>query len=236
MESRGGVWVPSREVVERAEMTRLMRDVGAADYDELWRWSVDDLERFWRTVWNRYGIRADGDPSTVLSGGEMPGARWFPEVELSYPEHVFADRDPGAVAIHCLAEDRPLESWTWGRLQAETARVQLGLRRLGVGPGDRVAAFLPNAPRTLAAFLATTSLGAISSCCSPDFGARTVVDRFAQIEPAVLLVSDGYRYGGRDHDRRGVVEELTARLAGVRHVVRLDDWDATFPAGDDPLT
>ena len=138
MERLDGVWVPSREVVERAEMTRLMRDVGASDYDELWRWSVEDLARFWRTVWNRYGIRADGDPSTVLCGGEMPGARWFPEVELSYPEHVFLDRDPGAVAVHCLAEDRPLESWTWARLQAETARVQAGLRGLGVGPGDRV--------------------------------------------------------------------------------------------------
>ena len=232
MGSGGGVWVPSREVVERAEVTRLMRDVGAADYDELWRWSVDDLGRFWRTVWERYGVRADGDPSTVLEGGEMPGARWFPDVELSYPEHVFAGRDPDAVAVHFLAEDRPLERWTWGRLQAETARVQAGLRRLGVGPGDRVAAFLPNAPRTLAAFLATTSLGAIWSCCSPDFGARTVVDRFAQIEPKVLLAVDGYRYGGRAHDRRDVVEDLTARLPGLRHVVRADDWDAAFPDED----
>src|SRR5204862_49700 len=104
-------------------------------------------------------------------------------VRLSYPEHVFAERNPGSVALHSLAEDRPPESWTWGRLQAETARVQAGLRRLGVGPGDRVAAFLPNTPRTLAAFRATTSLGAVWTCCSPDFGARTVVDRFAQIEP-----------------------------------------------------
>ena len=230
------MWVPSREAIARAEMTRLMRDVGASDYDELWRWSVDDIARFWRTLWERYGIRADGDPSTVLSGGGMPGTRWFPDVELSYPEHVFADRDPDAVAVHSLAEDGPLESWTWGRLEAETARVQAGLRRLGVGPGDRVAALLPNTPRTLAAFLATTSLGAIWSCCSPDFGERTVVDRFAQIEPAVLLVVDGYRYGGREHDRRGVVEALTARLPGVRHVVRSDDWDAAFPAHDVPLT
>src|SRR3954464_258206 len=159
MGSTAGVWVPSREVVERAEMTRLMREVGAADYDELWRWSVDDVGRFWRTVWDRYGIRADGAPSPALDDGEMPEARWFPDVELSYPEHVFRDRDPGAVAIHCLAEDRPLDSWTSGRLRAAAARVQAGLRRLGVGPGDRVAAFLPSAPRTLAAFLAATSLG-----------------------------------------------------------------------------
>src|SRR5436309_13658731 len=105
MESRGGVWVPSREVVERAQVTDLMRDVGAADYAGLWRWSVDDLAGFWRTLWDRSAIRADGDPSTVLSDGEMPGARWFPDVELSHPEHVFADRDPRAVALHFLAED-----------------------------------------------------------------------------------------------------------------------------------
>src|SRR3954468_12956862 len=128
MESREEVWVPPREIIERAEMTRLMRDFGASEYAELWRWSVYDLPRFWRTVWNRYGIRGDGDPSTVLSGGEMPGARWFPDVELSYPEHIFRDRDPHAVARHGLAEDRPAESWTWERLQAETARVQAGLR------------------------------------------------------------------------------------------------------------
>src|SRR3954447_7449354 len=228
------VWVPSREVVERAEMTSLMRAVGAADYDELWRWSVADLERFWRTVWDRHGICANGDPSTVLDGSEMPGARWFPGVELSYPEHVLRDRDPAAIAVHFRAEDGATGCWTWGQLEAETARVRAGLVRLGVGSGDRVAAFLPNAPRTLAAFLATASLGAIWSCCSPDFGARTVIDRFAQIDPAVLLVADSYRYSGRRHDRSDVVAELTSGL-DVGHVVRLDDWDAAFPAADAPL-
>src|SRR5690349_6669097 len=155
MYSGDHVWVPSPELVERSEMTSLMRDVGAADYDGLWRWSTDDLQRFWRTVWDRYGISADGDPSTVLDGSEMLGARWFPGVELSYPEHVFRDRDPAAIAVHFRAEDRALESWTWQRLEAETARVRAGLARMGVGSGDRVAAFLPNTPRTLAAFLAT---------------------------------------------------------------------------------
>src|SRR3954454_12959965 len=117
MHSADHVWVPSREVVERAEMTSLMREVGAGGYDELWRWSVGDLERFWRTVWNRYGIRADGDPSTVLADTQMRGAVWFPDVALSYREHVSRDRDPGAIAVHFRAEDGTTARWTWEQLE-----------------------------------------------------------------------------------------------------------------------
>jgi acetoacetyl-CoA synthetase len=228
-------WEPSPDRLEHAEMTALMREAGAADYSALWRWSVEDVERFWSTLWERFDIQADGDPATVLRGHAMPGAQWFPDVALSYPEHVFRDQDPDAIAVHFASETSPLAAWTWAQLGDQTARVRAGLRRLGVRRGDRVAAYLPNTPQTLAAFLATTSLGATWSCCSPDFGARTVIDRFAQIEPKVLLAASGYRYGGRDFDREDVLRELRERLPTLERVIGLDDWDAAFPATAEPL-
>jgi acetoacetyl-CoA synthetase len=237
------LWRPPPQLVAQAEMTRLLQEVGAADYDALWRWSVDDVERFWRTVWERYEILADGDPTTVLASSEMPGARWFPDVALSFPEHIFRDKDPAALAIQHMSESRPLGAWTWAELRDQTARIRAGLRRMGVGRGDRVVGYLPNGPETVAAFLAVASLGAIWSCCSPDFGARTVVDRFAQIGPKVLLAVDGYRYGGTDFDRRPVVSELVAALPTLERTVRLahlrdgdDGWGAAFPPTDEPLS
>lgn len=236
------LWSPSAELRERSEMAELARAVGARDYDELWRWSVDDVERFWGTIWDRYAIQADGDPTRVLASHAMPGARWFPDVRLSYPEHLLAHGDDDAVAIHAASELRDDVQVTWGELREQVRRIRAGLRGMGVGRGDRVAACLPNIPETVAAFLAATSLGAIWSCCSPDFGARTVVDRFAQIEPTVLLAVDGYRYGGRDFDRTALVDEIAAALPTLRHRVTLgyldparDTWDEAFPPTDEPL-
>jgi len=229
------IWHPSAEAVAGAEMTGFMREVGARDYEALWRWSVEDLERLWRTLWDRFDIQAEGDPSIVLRSREMPGAEWFPDVRLSYAEHVFRGQDPDGPAVHFAAEGRPLQTWTWRTLRERTARIRAGLRALGVTRHDRVAAYLPNTPDTLAAFLATTSLGATWSCCSPDFGSRTAVDRFAQIEPKVLLVAESYRYGGREFDRRAVVVELEAQLPTLERVVRLAEWDDAFPATDEAL-
>jgi acetoacetyl-CoA synthetase len=152
-------------------------------------------------------------------------------------KHKLGDR----IAVQFAGEGRPLDSWTWARLREETARIRGGLRRLGIERGDRVAACMPNIPETLAAFLATTSLGAIWSCCSPDFGSRTIVDRFAQIEPKVLLTVDGYRYGGKSFDRAQLIAELQAALPTVQRTVVLPylgadgDWEAVFPATDEPL-
>jgi acetoacetyl-CoA synthetase len=230
------VWTPPVELLERSEMAALAREVGAADYDALWRWSVEDVGRFWTTVAQRYGLRFDGSLEPALGRRAMPGAQWFPNVRLSFPEHVLTGKADDAPALHCRTEDGPLEVWTWARLRGETARVRAGLAARGVGVGDRVAGFLPNRPETVAAFLATTSLGATWSCCSPDFGTRTVLDRFAQIEPKVLLATPGYRYGGKDFDRRPVVEELAAALPTVEHTILLGaDWDAAFPPTDEPL-
>jgi acetoacetyl-CoA synthetase len=231
------IWTPPAELVEDAEATAWLRDLGLADYDALWRWSVEDIERFWRRVWDRYDVQADGDPSVVLADAAMPGARWFPDVALSFPEHVFRDKGDDAPAVHFASELMLLETWTWGRLRDETARIRAGLRRLGVARGDRVAGYLPNAPETLAAFLAVTSLGATWSCCSPDFGTRTVVDRFAQIEPKVLLAVDRYHYGGKDFDRSAILDELSAALPSLERTVVLDrDWEDVFAPTDEPLT
>jgi acetoacetyl-CoA synthetase len=235
------VWTPPPALVEQAEMTAWLRDLSLSDYNALWDWSVADVSRFWRRVWDRYDVQADGDPTVVLADATMPGATWFPDVALSFPEHVFRGKAPGAPAVHFASELRPLDTWTWERLREETTRIRAGLRRMGVQRGDRVAGYLPNAPETLAAFLAVASLGATWSCCSPDFGARTIVDRFAQIEPKVLLAVDGYRYGGKDFDRSPIVGELQAALPTLERTVILPylgadgDWAEAFGPTDEPL-
>ncbi len=216
-------------------MTRFARwacDLGFDDYEELWAWSVEDLPRFWRHVWDYFDVQADAVPERVLGSSEMPGTQWFPGTRLSYPEHIFRGREPSDPAIFFASESRPVQSWDWARLRAETARVREGLVSCGVEVGDRVVAYLGNVPETVAAFLATASLGAIWSSCSPDFGAQSVIDRFAQIEPKVLLATDSYEYGGKSYDKTPVVERLRAEL-GAEHVVLLSEW---FPETDAELS
>ncbi|HLH64221.1 MAG TPA: acetoacetate--CoA ligase [Solirubrobacteraceae bacterium] len=228
------LWEPSPERIERAVLTRFQRWLGERrglrfdGYADLWRWSVEDLDGFWSAVVEFFELRLEGWDGMVLGERSMPGATWFPGARVSYAEHVFRGRDPEAVAIRARSEVRPgLDAWTWGRLRRETARIAGGLRALGVGEGDRVAAYMPNIPETVAAFLACASLGAVWSSAAPEFGARSVIDRFAQIEPAVLLAVDGYRYGGRDFDRTEAVAEIAAALPGLRRTVRLGYLDAS---------
>jgi acetoacetyl-CoA synthetase len=234
------LWRPSAERAERASIARFARAVGReGDYDELWRWSVDDLEGFWAAVWEFFDVQASEPYESVLGRREMPGAQWFPGSRLSYAEHFFRGRDDDAVAIHHASELRELSQWTWGDLRAQTAQIAAGLRDLGVRPGDRVAAYMPNIPETIAAFLATASIGAVWSSAAPEFGARSVIDRFAQIEPKVLLAIDGYRYGGRDHDRGEVVasvaEETGAQVVRFGHLDG-SGWPQDVVAHDEPLT
>jgi acetoacetyl-CoA synthetase len=217
------LWEPPAEMVERAVMTRYMRAHGHGSYDELWRWSVDDLDGFWGSIWEFFGV--EGSHDRVLASAEMPGATWFPGAELSYPEHLFRGKDPAAVAIIHASELREQAEVTWGELREQVAGIAAGLRGLGVERGDRVAAYIPNIPEAVAAFLATASIGAVWSSCSPDFGARSVIDRFAQIEPKVLLAVDGYRYNGRDFDRRETVAGIAAEVGG--RVVRLGYLDGS---------
>jgi acetoacetyl-CoA synthetase len=222
------LWTPPPELVERATMTRFMREHGHADYDALWRWSVEDLDGFWAAIWDFFAVGERSGP--VLASRAMPGARWFPETQVNYAAHALRDRDDGAVAILHASESRELDEVSWGELREQVARIAAGLQAMGVGRGDRVAAYLPNVPETVAAFLATASLGAVWSSAAPEFGARSVIDRFAQIEPTVLLAVDGYRYNGRDFDRTAAVEQIAAEVGAP--VVRLGYLDGTgWPEG-----
>ncbi|MEA2284372.1 MAG: acetoacetyl-CoA synthetase [Solirubrobacteraceae bacterium] len=212
------LWEPSEEMVQRATITRFARwleerkGLSLPGYRELWHWSVDDVEAFWAAVWEFFELESETGFDKVLGRREMPGAEWFPGTRVSYARHVFRGKDDGEVAIRHASELRELSEWTWGDLRSQTAALAAGLRSLGVGEGDRVVAYIPNIPEAVAALLACASLGAIWSSCSPDFGARSVVDRFAQIEPKVLLAVDGYRYGGKDFDRMGVVAGLQGEM------------------------
>ncbi|HWP33856.1 MAG TPA: AMP-binding protein, partial [Solirubrobacterales bacterium] len=225
------LWEPSAEMVERARMTEYMRwlaaerDLRFASYEELWRWSVEDLEAFWSSIWDFFGVQADGEPERALGKRAMPGAEWFPGTRLNYAEHVFAGKADGETAILHASELRELDELSWGELRAQVAALAAGLRELGVERGDRVVAYLPNIPEAIVAFLATASIGAIWSSCSPDFGPASVIDRFAQIEPKVLFAVDGYRYGGKDFDRRETLAQLQAAMPSLERTVLLPYLD-----------
>jgi len=221
------LWEPSAELVERARLTEYMRwletERGLAfeGYDELWRWSVDEVEDFWASIWDFFEVIAEGGADAVLSGREMPGARWFDGTRLNYAEHVFAGKDDDEVAILHASELRELDEMTWGELRREVGEVAAGLRALGVERGDRVVAYMPNIPEAIVAFLASASIGAVWSSCSPDFGPASVIDRFAQIEPKVLFAVDGYGYGGKRFDQRQVLAELQEAMPSLERTVVL---------------
>jgi acetoacetyl-CoA synthetase len=215
------LWEPPAE--PEPQLGRYMRSRGVSDYQELWRWSVEDIEGFWGSIWEWFEIGPR--PERVLGHAEMPGAEWFPGSEVSYAEHLFGMARPGETAIVHASESQPLAEMTWDELREQTARCAAGLRRLGVGKGDRVVAYMPNVPETVVAFLASASIGAVWSSCAPEFGTPTVVDRFKQIEPKVLIATEGYRYGGKDFDRRPRVREIEAAIPSLQHTVMVpSDW------------
>jgi acetoacetyl-CoA synthetase len=227
------LWQPREEDRERVQMTAFMRWAGErrgrpfAGYDELWRWSVEELEDFWESIWEFCGVRCSSTYERVLDTRRMPGASWFEGAELNYAENMLGDRrsagqrDPAAVAVLHCSELRELHALTWGELSEQVRAAAGGLRALGVERGDRVVAYMPNIPETLVAFLAVASIGAIWSSAAPEFGARSVIDRFAQIEPKVLLAVDGYRHGGKDFDRMSVLQSIREELPSVEQTVLL---------------
>ena len=219
------LWKPPPDVRARtrigAYLGWLERERGLRfdDYDALLRWSIDDLDGFWSSVWEHFEVSPD--PGPALSDASMPGARWFPDARVNWAEHCLrlgrrADND---VVVVARSQTRERVTLTAAELREEVARVRTGLGRLGVGPGDRVAAYLPNIPEAVIALLATASLGAIWSSCAPEFGARSVIDRWSQIEPKVLLTIDGYRYGKGEVDRTDEVAAIQAALPRMVTVV-----------------
>jgi acetoacetyl-CoA synthetase len=213
------------EAIERSQMTRYMRwladerEVSVDSYEELWRWSVENVEDFWQSIWDHFEVESSGSYDAVLPDRAMPGARWFEGAELNYAEHVFRGKDDDELAVLHAAEGRELAEMSWGELRGHVAEVAAGLRAQGVTAGDRVVAYLPNSPEALIGFLATASLGAIWSSCSPDFGPSSVVDRFAQIEPKVMFAVDGYRYGGKDFDRLDTVADIASQIPSLEKLV-----------------
>ncbi len=227
------LWTPGAARIEHANVTALSRwlqrerGLPFGDYMQLWRWSVQDLESFWGALWDFFEVQASSPYSQVLGRRAMPGAQWFPGARLNYAQNLLRRERDGGIALLHASESRPPEEMTWGELGAKVRILATQLRALGVRPGERVVAWMPNIPHTVIAMLATTAIGAIWACCSPDFGERGVLDRFAQLSPAVLFCIDGYRYGGKPFDRRAELERILAGLPSVRHVIHLPYLDPT---------
>ena len=230
------LWTPPPDVRETTEIGRYLtwlegeRGLVFADYDALQRWSVTDLPAFWSSVWDFFEVKAHAPYSTVLASDEMPGATWFPGARLNFAEHLVGEEDDGGrTAIVSRSQTRGPVDLTFSEFREQVARARAGLARLGVGPGDRVAAYLPNIPETLVAFAATASLGAIWASCAPELGARSVVDRLTQLEPSVLLAVGGYGYRDRSIDRRAEVATIRAALPTLRHVVHVPYGEHVVP-------
>jgi len=232
------LWTPVPERIRQANVTALAdwlaRERGRhfADYRALWRWSVEDLEGFWQALWDYFAIESSAPHTRVLERRAMPGAEWFPGARLNYAQHVLrGERAGGDVLLH-LSETRPLTALKWETLGKQVRTLATELRALGVQPGDRVVAWMPNIPETMAAMLATTAVGAIWACCSPDFGERGTLDRLAQLEPKVLFSVDGYHYGGKAFDRRSQLRDIAASLTSLEHLIylpQLNPEDTTPP-------
>jgi acetoacetyl-CoA synthetase len=221
------LWTPSPARIERANITAFMRwlarerQLSFANYSELWRWSATEIEAFWQAIWDYFEVQASAPAECVLRSRKMPGAEWFPGARLNYAAHALRHERPNATAVLHLSERQPLIALSWEEIGGKVRILATQLRKLGVQPGERVVANLPNIPEALIAMLATTSIGAIWSSCGPDFGTRGVVDRFAQLQPKVLLCVDGYQYGGKPFERRAEVEKIIAALPTLACVIYL---------------
>ncbi len=233
------LWTPDPAETANLQVAQFMRFASArhglalTTYEELWRWSVSDLEAFWAAVWDFFEVHSTEPYERVLEVRTMPGAVWFRGSRVNYAEHLLRYERraaPGEAAIVHSSELRPLAETTWHELGAAVRVLATKLRALGIRPGDRVASYMPNIPESVIAMIATTAIGAVWSSAAPEFGPRTVVDRFAQIEPKLFFAADGYRFGGKDFDRTGEVRTILAQLPTVEHVVWLPYLDPAAPA------
>ncbi|MBW1602131.1 acetoacetate--CoA ligase [Streptomyces sp. JJ66] len=257
------LWQPGPDRIARAQLTRFHTWAAqrhgapaahpgdpAASYAALHRWSVQELAAFWQAVTEWFDVRFSTPYDTVLAERAMPGARWFPGATLNYAEHALrAAEDPArareAALVHVDERQEP-QPVSWAELRRQVASLAAELRRLGVRPGDRVSGYLPNIPQAAIALLATAAVGGVWTSCAPDFGARSVLDRFQQVEPVVLITVDGYRYGGKEHRRTDTVAELRRELPTLRAVVHIPllgtaapdgalEWDTLTAADTEPV-
>ncbi|MCB9284645.1 MAG: acetoacetate--CoA ligase [Lewinellaceae bacterium] len=221
------LWTPSPSFRENSRLAHYMnwlqehKGLTFKDYASIWKWSTENLEAFWGSLWEYFSVKSYSPYSQVLKGDEMPGYEWFTGSTLNYAEHIFRARNDAHPAIIFQSERQSLIEISWEELAQQVASMRAHLQSVGVKKGDRVVAFLPNIPEATYAFLATCSLGAIWSSCSPDFGASSVLDRFRQIEPKVLITVDGYQYGGKTFEKMEVVKELVTELPTLQHVILL---------------
>jgi acetoacetyl-CoA synthetase len=221
------LWTPSPERVAKSNITAYMRwlekerGLKFSNYEQLWRWSSTDLEAFWQSIWDYFSVQSSAPHERVLADRRMPGAKWFPGARLNYAQNVLRHERPNADALMYLNERAPLNRMSWEELGSKVRILATRLRKMGVRPRDRVAAYMPNMPEAIIAMLATTSIGAIWSSVGPDFGTRGVLDRFSQLSPKVLFCVDGYQYGGKPFDRRAEVQKILGQLPSIEHVVYL---------------
>lgn len=219
------LWRPSETFVANSNLTKyatwLKNNKGLSfdNYDELWKWSVENLTEFWQSISDFFKVKYYTRPTEVMSADPMPHTRWFTPGTLNYAEHVFRNKTRDRPAILFVEEDKPPVAVSWEELERQTAAVKNYLKQSGVTPGDRVAAYIPNIPQATIAMLATVALGGVWSSCSPDFGSESVLDRFRQIEPKVFIAVDGYRYNGKPYDRMAVVKQISSQLPTVEKVI-----------------
>ncbi|MBB1256744.1 acetoacetate--CoA ligase [Streptomyces alkaliterrae] len=257
------LWRPGPERIEQAQLTRFHRWAAerhaapaprpgdaATSYAELQRWSVEELDTFWQAIAEWFDVRFASPYRSALGEDRMPGATWFPGSTLNYAEHALRagenpDRAQQPALLH-IDETQRVTPVSWAELRRQVGSLAAELRTLGVRPGDRVSGYLPNVPQAAIALLATAAVGAVWTSCAPDFGARSVLDRFQQVEPVVLFAVDGYRYGGKSHDRAETVAELRREMPGLRAVVHVPllgtaapegalEWDALTSADVEPV-
>lgn len=238
------LWTPDPERLGRSNLVAFMRwlehkrQLKFNDYMDLWRWSTTDLEGFWGAVWEFTGIESSQPYERVLGNRTMPGTDWFPGARLNFAQHVLRNERPGAEALLYLTERTPLTSLSWDELGGKVRILATQLRRMGIKPGDRVAAYIPNSPHAVIAMLATTSIGAIWASVSPDFGTRGALDRLSQLTPRLLFAVDGYQYGGKPFNRRDELRQIIAGVSSLEKVIflpYLDPGDRTLPSANSVL-
>lgn len=231
------LWTPRPEFAENSHIARYQRWLKAEQgldlpgYAELWQWSVEQPETFWESIWSYFKVHSTAPYRAVLerpADGRMIGTRWFPGARVNYAEHMLrheAQARDDEVIFHHLSETRPLQRMTWKQAGAMVRKLATRMRAMGIGPGDRVVSYMPNIPETAIAMMATTAIGAIWSSAAPEFGVKTVIERFSQIAPKLIFAADGYRFGGKDFDRSGQIRQIVSALDSLEHLVWLPYLD-----------